>query len=385
MNIKSFLGKRNKEGGLRGFTLIEFLIYGAIVTLILVALVLIAVNVMGAREKMNVMEEVGHYGKFSMNRITAYIRHAKDVDTPQPGGESDSLVLVMGTGAPIEFRRGPNDNLLIERGGETASLAASENIKFSDLNFKNLSYPDSAKTVRIEMELSFIGSEETFKRKFYTTENLLAAFEDIESVGWEWECGDTFTDERDGQEYATVQIGNQCWMKENMNYETGSSWCYDDDPSNCDNYGRLYDWDTALNACPSGWILPSDSDFQNLETELGMCASGDGCADDISWRGTNEGSKMAADDPLWEDGDLMDDPEVGESGFDALPGGLGRYDEEDNWYYDFGLERVHYWTSDSYEEDNEKAWRRVLWADYSMVNRHRSFKYNAYSVRCLRM
>lgn len=39
--------------------------------------------------------------------------------------------------------------------------------------------------------------------------------------------------EYQGKTYHNVQIGNQCWMKENLNYETGNSWCYD---NNADDY-----------------------------------------------------------------------------------------------------------------------------------------------------
>lgn len=80
---------------------------------------------------------------------------------------------------------------------------------------------------------------------------------------------DSFTVGRDDQIYPSVKIGDQTWMTENLNYNTGSSWCYDNISSNCDKYGRLYNWSTALSACPIGWHLPSKSDFETLLNNVG--------------------------------------------------------------------------------------------------------------------
>jgi hypothetical protein len=92
----------------------------------------------------------------------------------------------------------------------------------------------------------------------------------------------------DGNTYNTVQIGNQCWMKENLNTtrDAGgnniSRYCYSNTNANCENYGGLYTWATLMNGaassngnpsgvqgiCPTGWHVPSDAEWTELTDYL---------------------------------------------------------------------------------------------------------------------
>jgi len=193
----------------------------------------------------------------------------------------------------------------------------------------------------------------------------------------------TFTDPRDGQTYATVEIGTQTWMAENLKYLPSVNLSHNGsktDPyyyvygyegtvvseakatDNFQTYGVLYNWPAALTACPSGWHLPSDEEWATLTDYLGGENIAGGKMKETGtthWYSPNTGA-------------------TNESGFTALPGG------DRNGYggfYDLGV-LGDWWSATEYGSDD--AYGRSL--DYYYANVFRGYGYKSYgfSVRCVR-
>ena len=138
---------------------------------------------------------------------------------------------------------------------------------------------------------------------------------------------DTLTDERDGQTYRTVKIGEQTWIAQNLNYKTDSSWCYYNDTSSCNEYGRLYNWKAAINACPKGWRLSIGTDWAKL---IFIASRGREYED---YRGSMEDKKNKRNEVVSKKlkskkGWFDDDNGTDDFGFSALPGGKRSIDGE---------------------------------------------------------
>jgi len=195
-------------------------------------------------------------------------------------------------------------------------------------------------------------------------------------------CGDTILDSRDGQLYTTVQIGGQCWMQENLNYATGTSWCYYNDPYYCETYGRLYSWPTIMNGapgsnlvpsgvsgiCPENWHLPSDAEWciltQYIDSTLNCDTSG--------YNGTDAATKMKA---TW--GWSSGGNGTNASGFNSLPGGcMGIYHFDDLYLFSY------FWSTT--EDYPGYAWLIKLNYGLPTVGRYFSLKNRGYSVRCVK-
>ena len=190
-------------------------------------------------------------------------------------------------------------------------------------------------------------------------------------------CG-TSTITYAGITYNTVQIGTQCWLKENLNVGTriaGSSnqtdnstiekYCYSDLDANCTTYGGLYQWDEAMQyvttagtqgICPAGWHIPTLAEFTILSAEVG----GDGNSLKAIGQGLGAGAGTNT------------------SGFSVLLAG----------YRSYGADFVHlggygyYWSSTEYVTIN--AYFLGLYRDgsnISLVSSHQEF---GLSVRCVK-
>ena len=187
--------------------------------------------------------------------------------------------------------------------------------------------------------------------------------------------------------YAVVMIGEQCWMAENLNVgdyatstDTGSThtdvsdnsqiekYCYNNDTANCDTDGGLYDWNEmmeyttsegAQGICPSGWHIPTDAEWYELENGLATEACS---ASRTDWGCAPAGSNLK---------------ENGSSGFEALLAGR-RYHYGS--FYSRGS-YAYFWSS---SESGGYAWRRFLYSGDSSVSRNTSNKAFGFSVRCLK-
>lgn len=74
----------------------------------------------------------------------------------------------------------------------------------------------------------------------------------------------TFKDSRDSKEYTAFRLHGVEWMGENLRFKTKDCYCYDAPDMGCKDFGRLYTWDDAVTACPAGWRLPTNAEWDSL-------------------------------------------------------------------------------------------------------------------------
>jgi len=197
-------------------------------------------------------------------------------------------------------------------------------------------------------------------------------------------CGFPYTDTRDNQQYNTIQIGNQCWMTENLNIGTIipgvlnqldnqmiEKYCYDDEPDSCLVYGGLYQWDELMEyypssgfqgICPTGWHVPTEYEWNNLVGVLGEVFVAGGKLKESGfthWLPPNQGATNT-------------------SGFSALPGGMRNAGGSYSGIGETGL----FWTSD--EMSFDRSYNGNLMYNTTEVMIEHRYKTTGLSVRCLK-
>jgi uncharacterized protein (TIGR02145 family) len=177
--------------------------------------------------------------------------------------------------------------------------------------------------------------------------------------------------------YNTVQIGGQCWLKENLdvgtrinnnqfqtNNGTIEKYCYDNDPNNCIIYGGLYQWNETMQystipgtqgICPIGWHIPTQNELEGLAAIVIY----DGNALKAIGQGTGNGAGTNA------------------SGFSALLSGQCTAFA----FYNLGF-NSHLWSSSEY--DTNFGWGWELYYDSSSIVYSNYNKNGGLCVRCIK-
>ncbi len=237
----------------------------------------------------------------------------------------------------------------------------------------------------------------------WTISNDCGSTADTVQISFVFNCGDLLTDFRDGQSYATVLIGTQCWMADNLNIglrinsttvgyqqtdnDTIEKYCYNNDPAQCIVYGALYEWpesmqyvtqEGARGICPPNWHIPTDNELKVLTgTADSEFPVGDPEWNKTGWCGTDAGGNLK------ETGFVhWDEPNTGatnSSGFTGLPGGYRTiYDGSFSGVGTLGT----FWSST--QDNTVMVWSRYLHYNDARVSRFPCDKVDGFSVRCVK-
>lgn len=205
-------------------------------------------------------------------------------------------------------------------------------------------------------------------------------------------------DVRDSVQYSTISFNDMCWFSENLRYlpeVVGASdestlvskyYVYDYDGSdvteakqteNYLTYGALYNWHASIESCPTNWHVASDDDWKELEVLMGMSYTQ---ANEETWRGTNEGSKLAGSSSLWNSGVLVEDTEFGVSEFNILPGGS----QNGSGTFIFVGSGAFFWTETASSPTSSYRRMRYFYKSETGVFRNIRPTDYGYSVRCVK-
>ena len=270
---------------------------------------------------------------------------------------------------------GPAESPVDEPAESSESAKSSSSAKSSE------SAKISSSSSEKEAVSSSIGTEDIILPNDYNSEMLVKAVPCRTGSVDSCEYG-TLTDERDGQTYKTVKIGNLWWMAENLNYAylqpvadmDSGSFCFKDSLEYCEKYGRLYPWAIALGVCPSGWHLPW---YMEYTTMLDQFYRQSRMLRSTEWDGTDDyGFAALPSGARYYGGKYT----LGGDGW----GGMGGYAGDPAWFWtDTKVTDERYPMVDLNGVSHEEA--LALWVTPSGEATMRTGMLNeAFSVRCVK-
>ncbi|NQT76919.1 MAG: PKD domain-containing protein [Bacteroidetes bacterium] len=197
-----------------------------------------------------------------------------------------------------------------------------------------------------------------------------------------------------GQVYNTVLIGDQCWLKENLNIglmidgsmdqednDTIEKYCYDNDPVNCEIYGGLYEWGEVMQyvldsgaqgICPEGWHIPTDDEWKILDgTADSQYPVGDPEWDKDEGRGYDAGKNLKSTFGWFDDGNGTN-----LYGFRSLAGG-----NRNNNGFSVLTRAACFWTS---TYGDPQAWSHIFDSSVDYSIRSRQNWSLGFSIRCIK-
>ena len=298
------------------------------------------------------------------NNETSAVESSSSVKDSDSTEESSSSIDKKSSGNETKDKSSSSENM--------SSSSAKETKNSSDSKSSSSVKSDDSSSSKKDTSSSSVSSSSSVKSSSSSTGKVESSSSSLNGFDWslpkeayfnpDIDYGEV-TDERDGKVYRTVKIGEQTWMAENLNFDPGQggsgedkydwSWCYNDEPANCDVTGRFYTWAAAIDSvklandvdnpqdcgygrecgltgkvqgiCPSGWHLPSYDEWNALFTAVGgQLSPGKVLKSQTGWNNNGNGTDAY--------------------GFSALPAG---YSSHGGYFYGGGI-NVFFWSATEY-------------------------------------
>ena len=335
---------------------------------------------------------INSVGSFNHYKTSGFsIRCLKDIVVVTPTISTDTILSITSISASCKGNISNDGGGTITAGGVCWSTSTNPTIELTTKT------TDGTNTGSFTSSITGLNPNTTYYVRAYATNSAGTSYGSEMSFTTQPENYNTDfgVADIDGNTYDTVRICNQAWTKKNLNvsrYRNGDiipqvtdptewanlttgAWCYyNNDSTNGDLYGKLYNW-YAVNdprgLTPEGWHVPSNGEWNNMTKFIDQ--SVDTTA--IFWSGNFAGTALK-DTAIWS----FDGIRANSSGFNGLPGGSRSYNGNFN---NIGSNGNCYWWSFS-QNNNTDAWSYYLYNQNEGVGKIYNHKAHGFSVRCVK-